>query len=346
MNNLPVSGMIPAPLWLITALHLLTLTLHLAAMNFLLGGVMVVLIGGFQRKWESPTVRRFVTLFPSAAAATITLGVAPLLFLQLVYPRQMYSAAIVSGWFWLLIFLAVIVAYYLLYGASFAQKRETSGKGCYLWPALAALLYVSVVYSSVFALAERPELIRQLYAISQSGLQLNPNLNDWALRWLHMVTGAVTVGGFCVGVLGRDDPEAFAVGRRAFLLGMGAAILFGTGYLFSLQSILRAFMRTDAIWALTAGIILAGGSLHFFFKRRFATSGLFLFVSIFLMVAARHQVRILRLQGSYDPNALPVVPQWIPFLLFLVFFVVASALVVYMLRLFQRSTARVRSQRE
>jgi hypothetical protein len=340
MNNLTVSEVLPAPLWLITALHLLTLTLHLAAMNFLLGGVMVLLTGGFQRKWDNPTVRRLVTLFPSAAAATVTLGVAPLLFLQLVYPRQVYSAGIVSGWFWLMIFAAVIIAYYLFYGASFAQKRETAGKGRYLWPAVAALLYVSVVYSSVFTLAERPEAIRELYAASQSGLQLNPNLSDWVLRWLHMVSGAVTVGGFCFGVLGRDDPEAFAVGRRAFFLGMGAAALFGTAYLVSLQSILRAFMRTDAIWALTAGIILAGGSLHFFFKRRFATSGLFLFVSVFLMVAARHQVRILHLQGSFDPNALTVVPQWIPFLLFLVFFVVALILITYMLRLFNNSTAR------
>jgi hypothetical protein len=346
MNNPPVSGMIPAPLWLITALHLITLTLHLAAMNFLLGGVIVVLTGRFQRKWENPTVRRFVTLFPSATAATVTLGVAPLLFLQLVYSQQTYSAAIVSGWIWLIIFAAVIVAYYLFYGASFAQKRETAGKGRYLWPALAALLYVSIVYSSVFALAEKPELIRQLYAMSQSGLQLNPNLSDWVLRWLHMVTGAVTVGGFCVGVLGRDDPETIAVGRRAFLLGMGAATLFGTAYLFSLQSILRAFMRTDAIWALTVGIILAGGSLHFFFKRRFAASGLFLFVSIFLMVAVRQEVRILHLQGSFDPNSLPVVSQWIPFLLFLVFFVAALVLVVYMLRLFQSSSDHLHSHHE
>jgi hypothetical protein len=337
MNNLPVSGVLPAPLWLITALHLLTLTLHLVAMNFLLGGVMVVLTGGFHKRWENPTVRKYVALFPSAAAATVTLGVAPLLFLQLVYPRQTYAAGIVSGWFWLMIFAAVIIAYYLFYGASFADKKGVAGKGGYLWPALAALLFVSVVYSSVFSLSERPDLIQKLYALNQSGFQLEPNLADWGLRWLHMVTGAVCVGGFCAGVLGRDDPEAFAAGRKIFMFGMGAAVLFGTGYLFSLQNILRAFMRTDAIWALTAGIVLAGGSLHFFFRRRFVSSGLFLFASVFLMVAARQQVRILHLQGIFDPNMVPVVPQWLPFLLFLFFFVLALALVAYMLRLYFRS---------
>ena len=40
--NLPDYHFLPGPLWLITILHLVTLTLHSAAMNFLLGGLAVV----------------------------------------------------------------------------------------------------------------------------------------------------------------------------------------------------------------------------------------------------------------------------------------------------------------
>ena len=39
MTPLPDYQFLPAPLWLITVLHILTLTLHFAAMNFLLGGL-------------------------------------------------------------------------------------------------------------------------------------------------------------------------------------------------------------------------------------------------------------------------------------------------------------------
>ena len=40
--SLPSSDFLSAPLWLITFLHLLTFTAHLAAMNFLLGGLVKI----------------------------------------------------------------------------------------------------------------------------------------------------------------------------------------------------------------------------------------------------------------------------------------------------------------
>jgi hypothetical protein len=98
--NLPNYEFLPAPLWLVTTLHLVTLTLHFVAMNFLLGGVIIVLHAAIRKRWDDPTLLHFGRLFPAAMAATVTLGVAPLLFLQVVYPKQVYAAAIVSGWFW------------------------------------------------------------------------------------------------------------------------------------------------------------------------------------------------------------------------------------------------------
>jgi hypothetical protein len=336
---LPDSNVLPAPLWLITTLHILTLTLHFGAMNFLVGGMVLVLTGRFTRRWQNPTVRRVIALLPSIMAATVTLGVAPLLFLQLVYPAQMYSASIVSGWFWFLIIPALIAGYSLLYRSAFGSKSGRSGAAGLLWPALAAVVYVSLVYSSVFSMAERPDTIQRLYAAKQTGVMWNPAWGDYVFRWLHMMMGAVTVGGFCVGVLGRDDPEAFPAAKHVFAWGMGAAALAGFGYLGSLGAILPAFMRSSAIWVLTAGILLAAGSLHFFFKRHFLPSGIALFSSLLLMVATRHQVRILRLQGTFDPAAWKVTPQWSAFLVFLASFVLALALVGYMLRLFFRRAA-------
>jgi hypothetical protein len=122
--NLPDTNVLPGPLWLITTLHVLTLSLHFAAMNFVIGGILIVLVEKWNGRGDNLVVRRFITLFPSAMAATITLGVAPLLFLQLVYPQQMYSAAIVSGWFWLLVIPGVILAYYFLYAAGFLGKDD------------------------------------------------------------------------------------------------------------------------------------------------------------------------------------------------------------------------------
>ena len=332
--NLPDYEFLSAPLWLVTVLHLLTFTLHLVAMNFLLGGVFITLWSSARKRWDGPTAARFTRLFPAATAATVTLGVAPLLFLQLVFHRQMYSAAIVSGWFWLLVIAAVIVAYYALYRASFEGQRTDRASKAALLLALLGLLYVSLVYSSVFSMAEQPALIHDLYAKDQSGWVWNPVMGDYVLRWLHMVLGALTVGGFFVGLLGRNDAEGFATGKTFFVGGMVAAALTGMVYLLSLEQHLAALMHTPAIWALTAAVALSLVSLHFFFKKNFWLSGVTLFLSVAGMVFVRHTVRLLRLAGEFDPASWRVAPQWSPFAMFLVCFVVMLIVLAWMLRMF------------
>jgi len=318
---------LPAPLWLITVLHVLTLTLHFLAMNFLVGGVLYVLVVGRKRS-EDTAARRFVGLFPAVMAATVTLGVAPLLFLQLVYFRQVYSASIVSAWFWLLIVGAAIAAYYLFYGAAGGRGR----RGLLLL-SLFGLLYISLVYSSVFSLAERPALVRGLYAAGQSGTQVHPAIGSWGVRWLHVILGAVAVGGFFAGILGRDDSRGSGPARTFFLGGMAGAMLLGLVYLFTLGDVILPFMRSPAVWVLTASVALSLGSLAFFWRRRWALSGLLLVLGVAGMVVVRHILRLLILEGSFDPASLPVRPQWSVFGLFLVFFLIALGLLAYMIRL-------------
>lgn len=331
--NLPDYNFLSAPLWLITVLHLVTLTAHFIAMNFVLGGIVTLLFGRFTGGWQHPTVEKYVKLLPSVMAMTITLAVAPLLFVQLVYSKQVYAAAIISGWFWLGIVAVVMIIYYLLYAASF-DKEQTRNKTLLLGLVLAGLGYVSIVHSSVFSMAESPELMKTLYTRSQSGWLLNPDVGSYIVRWLHMISGAVTVGGFFVGLIGRDNDEAFATGRKFFLWGMATAALLGFIYLFTLGEDLLAFMRTPAIWALTLGIVLSAGSLHFFFKKKFTPAAIMLFTSVFTMVISRHYVRLIRLEDYFQPSSLTVTPQWGLVSIFLVCFVVALGLIWYMLHLF------------
>ena len=332
--NLPDYQFLSAPLWLLTALHILTLTLHFVAMNFLFGGVIIVIHAGVRRKWDDPTLLKFVRLFPVAMAATVTLGVAPLLFVQLVYHRQVYAGAIVSGWFWLNVITAVIIAYYALYRSSLKGDRTGKISIPALLLALAGLVYVSLVYSSVFSMAERPGLIERLYATDQSGSIFNPAAGDYVLRWLHMMLGAVTVGGFFVGMLGRNEPAIYQTGKMYFVVGMALASLAGMAYMLTLLPILQAFVNSPGIWVLGVAVLLSLGSLHFFFKKEFCVSGTMLFVSMLGMVYARHEVRLLKLAGQFEPSTLRVAPQWGPFVMFLICFVVALAVVAWMLRLF------------
>lgn len=332
--NLPDYHFLSAPLWLVTLLHLLTLALHFFAMSVLLGGAAITLWSSLRCRWSDASAVDFSRLFPAATAATVTLGVAPLLFLQLVFPRQVYAASIVSGWFWLSVIAAVILAYYAFYRASFSAQRTGRANHAMLALATGGLIYVSLLYSSVFSMAEQPALIRSLYAKSQSGLVWNPTVADYALRWLHMLLGALTIGGFFVGVLGKEHPAVATTGKAAFMWGMGAAAVVGIAYLISLGAIFKALMHSPAIWALTAATLLALGSLHFFSKSRFWISGSTLFLSIFGMVYVRHTVRFFRLAESFDPASWRIATQWSPFLLFLVCFLIMLAVLTWMLWLF------------
>jgi hypothetical protein len=332
--NLPDYNFLSAPLWLITVLHVVTLTLHFAAMNFLLGGTIVLLLGRMNDRWRDATVKTYVKLLPSAMAATVTLGVAPLLFLQLVYYQQAYSAAIVSGWLWIGIIAAAIIGYYFFYGASFATDEKTGRLPVFLGISFVMLLFISFVYSTVFSMAERPDLYRMLYAGNQSGLVINTDVGSWGWRWLHMVLGAVTVGGFCVGFVGRSSESVFSVGKKFFLFGMVITMLLGLVYLLTLGDYMVSFMRSPAIWVLVVSIVLSLGALHFFFQKKWLLAGLMVFVSMLGMVVVRHFLRLIVLEGHFDPGTIKVAPQWSVFVMFLVCFLAAVGLVWYMLKLF------------
>jgi hypothetical protein len=183
-------------------------------------------------------------------------------------------------------------------------------------------------------MAERPDLIQQLYSRSQSGLMWNPSVGDYFFRWLHMVLGAATVGGFFAGYLGREDEDSYQTGRTFFLWGMAAAAGAGFLYLLTLGEILAPFMRTPGIWAIMIGIFLSIGSLHFFFKKQFLPAGAMLFVSLFAMVLSRHYVRLLTLREQFDPASWRIEPQWTPLLIFIACFALALGLIYYMIRLF------------
>jgi len=325
--TLPDYNFLPAPVWLITVLHVLTLALHLAAMNFVLGGVILVLFGRMPGKWESPTVKRFVRLFPSVMAAVVTLGVAPLLFVQLTYHHQFYAATITGAWWWLLVIAAVIGAYYLFYAAASADRPRV-----FLVVAVAALLYVSVVLSSVFSAAERPDLYRSIYAGNQSGWAVNGAIGLWGFRWLHMVAGGITVGGFMIGLVGRNEEPAYRLGRTAFLGGMVFTMLLGLAYIGTLGDHLLPYMRSPGIWLVLGAILLSLGSAYYFFQRRWVLSGTMLGVSLLAMVLNRQVLRLVVLQGVFTPASIPVKPQWPVFAIFAVCFVIALALVAWMLR--------------
>jgi hypothetical protein len=332
--NLPSYEFLSAPLWLITLLHVVTLTLHFVAMGMLFGGTAAIVLTRRARKLEHPGVVRYVRLLPTLMALTVTLGVAPLLFLQLVYHRQVYAAAVYSAWPWLGVVGAAIVAYYLLYSIVLSHREPAKIAPARLRWALLFLLFVSLVLSSVFTLAERPATIATAWAADASGLVLNPELGRWLPRWLHLVAGALALGSFALAVFVRDDEELFATTRTSYLWSQVAAMVLGVGALVSLGDALVPYMRSPAVWWMLGSLLLALGSIHFLFRKRLVAAGALLFVSLVGMVVNRHIARLVVLGDALDPSTMAIRPQWSVFVLFLVCFVAMLGVVAWMLKLY------------
>lgn len=102
-------------------LYLLTFMLHQAFMHYVLAGSLyLVWCKGWCDSQERPFAsQRLADLvrdwLPFLLSAAITAGVAPLLFVQIVYQHEFYTANLLLWWRWMVVVPVLIVAFYLLY---------------------------------------------------------------------------------------------------------------------------------------------------------------------------------------------------------------------------------------
>ena len=88
----------PAPAWILWGLLVFTFMLHLLAMNFVVGGSVIGAVSARlgrrgNRPHHTALVKWLTHAMPIALSATITFGVAPLLFLQVLYGRLFFTSS-------------------------------------------------------------------------------------------------------------------------------------------------------------------------------------------------------------------------------------------------------------
>jgi hypothetical protein len=337
---------IPGPYWLFTILHWLTFSLHLTAMNILFGGLLILLI--FKSNPANKALFPAMTsMFPTTMAATITLGVAPLLFLQVMYGKFFYSASIIAGWNWLLIIPVVLVVYYLLYMVAMRENITVSGKIKLLMIVLVGFIYVSYTLTLISDLTEKPDLLPELYQASGGWIAFSPNFVETLFRWLHMISGALAVAGIFMQLLSiyhkklKGDRDLLQLGSRSFLHGVILATLFGLIYLFTWDvEVIKTFLKSPGLHAIIGAIVLNVIALVLVFRivkserphLKIWTAAVSVFAGVFCMVIARHSLRLIHLKGHFDPAALTYNPQWSVFLMFLLSFLVGLVILYWMIR--------------
>ena len=343
---------LPAPAWLLWALLMLTLLLHVLAMNVLVGGSVLAAYVRI-REGASARARELLTRLsqplPVVVAATVTLGVAPLLFLQVLYGRLFFVSSILMAWVWLAIVPALIGVYYATYFIAGRAKRGLVASPWLYGAVAVVLLGIGFLYTNNMALMLRADRFAALYDASGRGLHLN--LSDPTLwpRWLHMMLGAVGVGGLGLVLFGFLPSNASSdAGRLARRIGAQASagatalnVLVGLWFVTRLPSgTLERFLGGDvfATTILVTGVVLAFGTVVMLVllaradaSARLALGGAGgLLLTVIAMLFVRDQVRTAGLDRVGFAETTWVVPQWDVFALFVLFLVAALTTVGWM----------------
>ena len=344
----------PAPGWLAWSLLLLTFFLHLLPMNLILGGSILAAVSWARgRKGDRPhhaeLARWFAKAAPSAVAAAVTLGVAPLLFLQVLYGRLFFVSSILMGWFWLSVILLVILAYYGCYALAFRGEGLGATQRWVRWLVPVLFAAVAFLYVNNTSLSLRPDVFQDRFLADARGLHLNWDDPTLFPRYLHMLLGAAAVAGMAVAVLGLArrgrDPEfgrwAVRHGNLWFSVSTGLNLVAGVLWLVTLprETMLR-FMGQGAAAtiAFVLGLLFALGALAMGLLaipsaeprglvRGAAASLLLTLVS---MVVMRDQVRAAALEAAGFQANPWVAPQWGPIAIFALLLVAALVLVAWM----------------
>jgi hypothetical protein len=237
---------LPAPIWLLKLLHIVTLALHFVAVEMLLGGLLIaVVLSLFRGSPQSlVTARALARRLTVVMTYVINLAVPPLLFAQVLYGRALYTSSVLIGLYWISIIAILTLTYWLLYQFSARLEKGKSG----WWVGLIAWLLagsVARLLSTNMTLMLRPEVWRDMYSASGAYLPTgDPTLTP---RWLLMMAGGLFIGGlWLVYLSGRST---FTADEKRFLAGLGGkvAALFGVIYLAA--GLWAASVQPDAVKA-------------------------------------------------------------------------------------------------
>jgi hypothetical protein len=140
-----VAGVPTHPL-VFLVLGVVTFTLHMIAVQVMLGAAGLTLWGSLsQRPHPRRLAQAMLTTAKIAVSIAIVLGVAPLLFVQVIYDPFWYTSNVISAW-WVIGFIAILILAYLLiyvfYGLNHHLRTEATR-----WPAslVLSLLLLLVV---------------------------------------------------------------------------------------------------------------------------------------------------------------------------------------------------------
>ncbi len=345
---------LPAPVWLMKVLHLLTLALHFAAVQLLLGGLLfgsIWAVAGRMRK-SQPMLDASGAIahrLPIIMTYVINLGVPPLLFAQVLYGRALYSSSVLIGAWWIAVVGLLMLSYTFLYIMS---SRATAGKA-WGWVGLIALLVtakIGYIYTANMTLMIRPEVWDQMYRTSAVGAQLNSGDPTVLPRFFFMMAGGIMIGG--IGMMLLSLKKTIDTNSTAFLRRWGGAIAAAGAFVQAVFAVMSMRAQPAGVaeavssnglwygaeigWMVTAFFVVVCGAIAFVRSTLsgwlLPTGGAFIaFLNISCAVIVRDGIRDATLLAyGFDVWDRTVASNWIVIIAFLLLFVAGLGILAWL----------------
>ncbi len=316
---------LPVPPALALGLFGLTFVVHMLFLGLLVAALWAR-VGAEWGKKDLYAVEPLHRAGVLAFSTTITAGVAPLLFVQVLYGKYFYSSSISIGFPWLAIVGYLLVGFYSLY--LWRWRWEKSGG-----PSGAGKVFVLLTILCVIAIG---------FTYSWNYLQ-SLSSAPWTQAVRHSKVGQRLVG--------YGGAAAIASGAWVMWLGhswrndrktpTGAAIasiaggVLALGWASSSQFAIGDWGMAGWILILGGGFLsLAAGIIGLFRRIGLARwpAALATVAALTGLVIQRESYRLIMLAGDYDSATVAVRPQWGAFAMFVVVLLLGIATLVWLLR--------------
>jgi len=339
---------------ILTVLLLLTFLVHLWIMNVMLGTGFIALIRHLRKDdVKSDLSQNIASNLPFTIAFTINFGVAPFLFLQVLYGHLIYTSSILMAAYWLSVIGILILAYYSAYIYDFKYDELSEKRIFFIGFTVLALLWIAFVFTNNMTLMLSPDKW-SMYFEDPSGFCLNLKEKTLFPRFFHFVIASIAMGGLSIALYRQtqkvyftddnsDNKEVISRWDEDIQTGLGwfigatlVQMVVGVWYFMSLpESVRGIFMGNHTlgtgVFILVIPLIVV---MLICSVRNYVWMTGFLIIPVsVLMIIMRHLVRSAYLDQYFRVQDLPVSGQYSPFIFFIVALICGISAIIYMIKL-------------
>jgi hypothetical protein len=339
---IPAPDIIPVHWAWFKVFLIITFAAHILLVNIMLGSAIIAFISSIYRESDTNLEKEISQKNTFIIAFAINFGVAPLLFLQVLYGNFFYTSSILMAVYWLSVIFLLIIAYYAAYLYKFNFERLAKNRKYAAGLLALFLLFTGFLFANNMSLMLVPTSWTQYFA-DPSGTILNLTEPTLFPRFFHYVAASIAVSGLYIAIIWERKKKNgvshsdinISRGMKYFTHATIVQFCIGIWFFISLpREIMLLFMGGDILNSavFVAGLVAGITSLFFGFLKKIWPATWATITAIIFMVILRDMVRTAYLKPYFAVEKLKAVYQYSPMIMFLAALIIGTFVIIYIIR--------------